>query len=92
MHWPRTMTMDFAYRTHFHNPSLDAYGRVLLDAMLFWRQDGIEASWDFLTPVLRECEPTASSCPPVYPYAAGSWGPEITADLVNSLCKARENS
>lgn len=57
----RTMTMDFLYDEHYQAPSLDAYARVLLDGMLgdhmlFWRQDGIEASWEFLTPVLEACE------------------------------------
>jgi glucose-6-phosphate 1-dehydrogenase len=49
------MTMDFSYSALKRGKSLEAYGRVLLDCMrgiyaLFWRQDGIEASWAFLPP------------------------------------------
>ena len=57
----RSMTMDFVYHEHYRGATLDAYARVLLDCMagdhmLFWRQDGIEQSWAFLTPVLEMCE------------------------------------
>lgn len=76
----RSMEMDFVYREHYRKQSLDAYARVLLDCiagdhMLFWRQDGIEASWAFLTPILEDCE----QCEPEKPlhfYPAGSQGPE----------------
>lgn len=77
----RTMTMDFFYHQHYRGASLDAYARVLLDAMagdhmLFWRQDGIELSWAFLTPVLQECEECPSPDRLLHFYRAGSWGPD----------------
>lgn len=77
----RTMTMDFFYQQHYRGASLDAYARVLLDAMaddhmLFWRQDGIELSWAFLTPVLQECEECPSPDRLLHFYPAGTWGPE----------------
>jgi len=86
----RPMTMEFTYREHFRAAPLDAYARVLLDCMLgdhmlFWRQDGIEAAWSFLTPILRECEPGSRSCPPLYPYPSGSWGPDIISETVQSF-------
>ena len=77
----RSMTMDFVYHEHYHGASLDAYARVLLDCMagdhmLFWRQDGIELSWAFLTPVLQECEECPSRERQLHFYPAGTWGPE----------------
>ena len=57
----RSVTMDFQYDQNYTGPILDAYEKVLLDCMLgdhmlFWRQDGVELCWSFLTPILKECE------------------------------------
>ena len=57
----RSVTMTFDYHQDYSGPLLDAYEKVLLDCMLgdqmlFWRQDGIELAWSFLTPVIEECE------------------------------------
>jgi len=51
----------------------DAYERLLDDALdgdprLFARQDGVEAAWRIVEPVLEHHEPAR-------PYAVGSWGP-----------------
>ncbi len=51
----------------------DAYERLLDDALdgdarLFARQDGVEAAWRIVEPVLEHHDP-------VEPYAVGSWGP-----------------
>ncbi len=59
-----------------HQPNgdeLDAYERLLDDAMdgdatLFARQDGVEAAWRVVDPVL-------GNVTPVHEYAKGSWGP-----------------
>ena len=88
----RSMTMDFTYHEHFQNKTLDAYSRVLLDCMigdhmLFWRQDGIEASWAFLTPILKECEQQGNCQQKVHPYSAGTWGPSVVADQVRKYSK-----
>jgi glucose-6-phosphate 1-dehydrogenase len=77
----RSMAMYFSYREHYQGATLDAYGRVLLDCMagdhmLFWRQDGIEQSWAFLTPVLKYCEECHVREQQLYSYPAGTWGPE----------------
>lgn len=77
----RSMTMDFVYHEHYKQAHLDAYARVLLDCiagnhMLFWRQDGIELSWSFLTSVLDECENCSSRDQLLHFYSAGSWGPK----------------
>ncbi len=79
------VTMEFQYRQQFRGPSLDAYAKVLLDCirgdhMLFWRQDGVELSWAFLSPILRRCESCTEPALPLHPYEAGSWGPEAAHD------------
>jgi glucose-6-phosphate 1-dehydrogenase len=59
-----------------HHPTaddLDAYERLLVDAMagdamLFAREDGVEAAWRVVQPILDD--PT-----PVRGYAPGTWGP-----------------
>jgi glucose-6-phosphate 1-dehydrogenase len=58
---------------------LDPYERLLGDAMLgdpilFARQDGVEAAWAIVDPVL-------GGATPVHEYEAGSWGPQEAAAL-----------
>ncbi|HVT08766.1 MAG TPA: glucose-6-phosphate dehydrogenase [Polyangia bacterium] len=62
---------------------MDAYERLLGDAMegdatLFSRQDGVEAAWAIVDPILKA--PTA-----VHDYEPGTWGPpdaaRLTADV-----------
>ncbi len=82
----RSVTMDFYYHQNYRGPVLDAYEKVLLDCMLgdqmlFWRQDGVELCWSFLTPILRECETCGDRAANLLPYEAGTWGPELAADL-----------
>lgn len=82
----RSVTMDFAYNQGYSGPSLDAYEKVLLDCMagdqmLFWREDGVELCWSFLTPILQECEACDGRAEMLLPYEAGSWGPEAAAKL-----------
>ncbi len=52
-----SVTMDFHYEEQFDKAAVDGYGKVLIeciqgDQLLFWRQDAVERSWQFLTPVL----------------------------------------
>ena len=52
---------------------MQAYERLLGDALkgdatLFTRQDGVEAAWRIVDPVL-------ASAPPVHGYRGGTWGP-----------------
>jgi glucose-6-phosphate 1-dehydrogenase len=62
---------------------MDAYERLLGDAMagdptLFARQDGVEAAWTIVEPIL-------ASATPVHEYQPGTWGPpdaaRLTADV-----------
>jgi glucose-6-phosphate 1-dehydrogenase len=76
----RTVTMDFDYQQNYSGPMLDAYEKALLDCMLgdhmlFWRQDGVELSWAFLSPILQACETCGDREQRLYPYPAGSKGP-----------------
>lgn len=86
----RSMSMDFAYKEHYQGKSLDAYARVLLDCMagdhmLFWRQDGIELSWSFLTPILEKCEQCSYEGTDLSFYPAGTWGPEAVRNTMRLL-------
>lgn len=86
----RSMTMDFTYNEHYQGEPLEAYARVLLDCMngdhmLFWRQDGIELSWSFLTPILQECEQYCNRDQQLHTYPAGSWGPKAAGNRFQKL-------
>ena len=82
----RPVTMDFRYRQGYSGPLLDAYEKVLIDnirgdQMLFWRQDAVELSWSFLAPILTKCESCSSREQMLFPYPAGSWGPQAAFEL-----------
>ena len=69
-----TLDMSFSYRGVFGTSPSDAYQRLLLDCMvgdqtLFTRQDGVEAAWRLLTPVLEAWQ-NVDAAP--YEYPAGS--------------------
>jgi glucose-6-phosphate 1-dehydrogenase len=68
---------------HADGEEMDAYERLLGDAMegdatLFARQDGVEAAWAIVQPIL-------GGATPVHEYEPGSWGPpeadRLTADV-----------
>ena len=76
----QSVAMNFQYHQNYSAPVLDAYEKVLLDCMigdhmLFWRQDGVELCWSFLTPVLEECEICRDRSKMLLTYKSGSWGP-----------------
>jgi glucose-6-phosphate 1-dehydrogenase len=82
----RTVTMDFNYKQSHSGPVLDAYARALIDCMLgdqmlFWRQDAVELSWKFLTPILDRCETCDDQAELLHFYEAGSKGPEAIEKL-----------
>lgn len=84
----RPVTMDFHYHQGYRGPVLDAYEKVLLDCMLgdqmlFWRQDGVELCWSFLTPILNECETCIDLSELLYSYDAGTPGPKIVGGLMS---------
>jgi glucose-6-phosphate 1-dehydrogenase len=62
---------------------MDAYERLLGDAMhgdgtLFARQDGVEAAWAIVQPIL-------GNDTPIYEYEPGTWGPAEAASLAQSV-------
>jgi glucose-6-phosphate 1-dehydrogenase len=79
------VTMDMKYLEAFGGEPPEAYERLLLDAMrgdatLFSRRDAVEASWSWITPILRFFE---EHPPADFPnYDPGSWGPERALELV----------
>ena len=80
----RPVNMDFRYGSTFSEGAPEAYERLLLDAMLadatlFTRWDGVELTWELLTPVL---EAWAEGERPLERYEAGSWGPDGARDLI----------
>ncbi len=88
-----TVEMDFDYSTAFGAASPEAYERLLLDVMagdatLFMRRDSVEASWRFVTPILdRWAEQSA----PLPEYAAGTWGPAASDDLLQRSGRSWRN-
>jgi glucose-6-phosphate 1-dehydrogenase len=82
----RSVTMDFHYDQNYKGPIMEAYEKVLLDCMLgdqmlFWRQDGVELCWAFLTPILSACETCGDRSEMLLPYDSGTWGPGAVKDL-----------
>ena len=75
------LSLQFAmHDTEFAGDVLEAYERLILDAMrgdrtLFTTADGIERLWEVAAPLL-------DSPPPVRPYAEGSWGPNAIHQLI----------
>ena len=78
--------MDFHYGTSFGKASPEAYERLLLDAMsgdatLFARRDEVEEAWAFID-VIASAWSAKKDAPGLFPYPAGSWGPDEADDLL----------
>jgi glucose-6-phosphate 1-dehydrogenase len=77
--------MNFRYATTFGSNTPEAYERLILDAMigdgtLFIRGDETERSWQLVTPVLEHWQEQGRTG--MDSYAAGSWGPASSAELL----------
>jgi glucose-6-phosphate 1-dehydrogenase len=79
------VNMDFRYQDYFGNEPSTGYERLLHDCMigdatLFQRGDQVEAGWRVVEPVLDIWQ----ALPPrSFPnYAAGTWGPKESDDLL----------
>ena len=82
---PHTVTMDFNYETSFHVGHHHAYERLLIDCLkgdltLFARQDGVEAMWSVVDPIIQRWE--AVPAPDFPNYQGGSWGPREAKELL----------
>lgn len=77
--------MNFSYEKSLNYKPHPAYERLLIDCMkgdmtLFARQDGIEAMWSVVDPIIKEWESNPASDMPN--YSAGAWGPEKADELL----------
>lgn len=76
--------LDMLYGDVFKQPLRDAYERLLVDALngdavLFMREDEIDAAWRVVDPLLAYWRTDPADFPN---YAAGSWGPEAADELL----------
>jgi glucose-6-phosphate 1-dehydrogenase len=81
----RTVHMDFLYGGAFREGLPDAYERLILDAMLgdatlFTRSDEIEEQWALVDAIVAFWKRDR----PAFPnYAAGTWGPAASDELLH---------
>jgi glucose-6-phosphate 1-dehydrogenase len=80
----RTVHMDFMYGGAFRMELPDAYERLILDAMLgdqtlFTRSDEVEEQWAIVDAIVAGW---ARDRPAFPNYAAGTWGPVATDELI----------
>jgi glucose-6-phosphate 1-dehydrogenase len=76
-------SMDFSYES-FEQQSIDAYERVILDALigdptLFIRADEVGRSWRIVDPVLQYW---SADDRPIPLYQAATWGPPEASSLI----------
>jgi glucose-6-phosphate 1-dehydrogenase len=77
------MPLELAAVDHAQGDEVDAYERLLTDAMrghslLFVREDAVEASWGVVQPILGNVSP-------VHVYEPGSWGPAEADSLAADI-------
>jgi glucose-6-phosphate 1-dehydrogenase len=75
--------MDFNYASSFGAPTLEAYERLILDAItgdstLFSREDFVEKSWQFIDRITSSWTDA-----PLHVYPSGDWGPAAAKELLN---------
>ncbi|MFS4417074.1 glucose-6-phosphate dehydrogenase [Maribacter sp. 2307ULW6-5] len=80
--------LDFYYSSLAETHVMEAYERLLLDAMqgdatLYARADEVEAAWTFVDPILEYWKNGEDVR--MYGYAAGVWGPENADDLIEGI-------
>lgn len=66
--------------THRENPGLDAYDRLIGEAMkgdatMFAREDYVETAWQIVDPILK-------GQTPLYEYECGTWGPTEVTEIL----------
>jgi glucose-6-phosphate 1-dehydrogenase len=82
----RSVDMEFHYESFFEGVTLpDAYERLLEEALqgdpsLFTRNDGIEAAWALMDPIITAWEEEREREIPA--YSPGNWGPEESDQLL----------
>ncbi len=78
--------LDFYYSSLVDNHIMEAYERLLLDAMqgdatLYARADEVETAWEFVDPILDYWKNGKDV--KIYGYSAGVWGPDNADDLID---------
>lgn len=78
------INLDFRYSSLNSHRLPEAYERLIYDCMmgdatLYQRNDAVQATWEFVQPIL---EAWGKDEAPVYGYPAGSWGPEEAEKLL----------
>jgi glucose-6-phosphate 1-dehydrogenase len=86
--------MEFDYCDYFGEQMATGYERLLFDCMigdatLFQRADMVEAAWSIVTPILDVWNAIPARDFPN--YAAGTWGPPESDDLVGKDCRQWKN-
>jgi glucose-6-phosphate 1-dehydrogenase len=81
----RTVHMDFLYGGAFRTGMPEAYERLILDAMLgdatlFTRTDEVEEQWKLVDAIVSAWKRDRPSFPN---YAAGTWGPHSSDELLH---------
>ncbi|MEA1786915.1 glucose-6-phosphate dehydrogenase [Arenibacter sp. GZD96] len=79
--------LDFNYSSLADSNIMEAYERLLLDAMqgdatLYARSDEVEAAWEFVDPILKYWENGTDVR--TYGYSAGVWGPKNADELMDN--------
>jgi glucose-6-phosphate 1-dehydrogenase len=80
--------LDFYYSSLAETHVMQAYERLLLDAMqgdatLYARADEVEAAWEFVDPILDYWKNGKDVR--MYGYASGVWGPENADELIDGI-------
>jgi glucose-6-phosphate 1-dehydrogenase len=78
----RSMNMSFSYGDT-SDRRVDAYEKVLVDCMngdkmIFLREDSEYLTWQYLTPIIENCDQCIKISDRLYLYPSGSSGPEPT--------------
>ncbi len=79
----RDVNMDFSYGSAFAEESPEAYERLILDVLLgepslFPVNEEVELAWEILDPVLDNWNEHGKP----EPYAAGTWGPASSFEML----------
>ncbi|MCQ9206523.1 MAG: glucose-6-phosphate dehydrogenase [Omnitrophica bacterium] len=82
---PYSVKMEFNYEKNFKIRQHPPYERLLVDCIkgdltLFARQDGVEAMWEVVDPIVKSWE---NNSPQDFPnYSAFTWGPRAAGELI----------
>jgi len=76
--------MDFYYDSFTDRKVLQAYERLLLDALngdatLYARAEEVEKAWEFVDPIIAHWK---SQNMPMHGYPAGTWGPKMSNEFI----------